>query len=76
MTSREVNLPAAGPVYGPRGQPAKGAALSRVVRQHAGQLAASLMHVTGDFAAAEDLVQDAALAALPLASARGPGRCR
>ena len=75
MTSREVNLPAAGPVYGPRGQPAKGAALSRVVR-HAGQLAASLMHVTGDFAAAEDLVQDAALAALQLVSARGPGRCR
>jgi RNA polymerase sigma factor (sigma-70 family) len=39
--------------------------LARVVRQHAGQLAASLMHVTGgDFAAAEDLVQDAVLAAL------------
>jgi hypothetical protein len=28
-----------------------------VVRQHAGQLAASLMHVTGDFATAEDLVR-------------------
>ena len=40
------------------------AQLARVVRQHAGQLAASLMHVTGDFAAAEDLVQDAVLAAL------------
>ena len=33
-------------------------------REHAGQLAASLMHVTGDFATAEDLVQDAVLAAL------------
>jgi len=40
------------------------AELARVVRQHAGQLAASLMHVTGDFATAEDLVQDAVLAAL------------
>jgi RNA polymerase sigma factor (sigma-70 family) len=40
------------------------AQLARVVRQHAGQLAASLMHVTGDFATAEDLVQDAVLAAL------------
>jgi DNA-directed RNA polymerase specialized sigma24 family protein len=38
--------------------------LARAVRQHAGQLAASLMHVTGDFATAEDLVQDAVLAAL------------
>jgi RNA polymerase sigma factor (sigma-70 family) len=35
-----------------------------MVRQHAGRLAASLMHVTGDFATAEDLVQDAVLAAL------------
>jgi RNA polymerase sigma-70 factor (ECF subfamily) len=40
------------------------AQLARVVREHAGQLAASLMHVTGDFATAEDLVQDAVLAAL------------
>jgi RNA polymerase sigma factor (sigma-70 family) len=40
------------------------AQLARVVRQHAGQLAASLMHVTGDFASAEDLVQDAVVAAL------------
>src|SRR3954452_9016283 len=40
------------------------AELSRVVREHAGGLAASLMHLTGDFAAAEDLVQDAVLAAL------------
>jgi len=49
--------------------------LARVVRQHAGQLAASLMHVTGDFAAAEDLVQDAVLAALRHWPAEGiPGR--
>jgi RNA polymerase sigma factor (sigma-70 family) len=40
------------------------AQLARVVREHASQLAASLMHVTGDFATAEDLVQDAVLAAL------------
>jgi RNA polymerase sigma factor (sigma-70 family) len=40
------------------------AELVRVVRQHAGQLAASLVRVTGDFAAAEDLVQDAVVAAL------------
>src|SRR3954469_5961803 len=40
------------------------AELSRVVREHAGRLAASLMQVTGDFATAEDLVQDAVLAAL------------
>jgi RNA polymerase sigma-70 factor (ECF subfamily) len=40
------------------------AQLSRVVREHAGHLAASLMHVTGDFATAEDLVQDAVVAAL------------
>ena len=38
--------------------------LARVVREHAGRLAASLMAVTGDFATAEDLVQDAVLAAL------------
>jgi RNA polymerase sigma factor (sigma-70 family) len=39
--------------------------LACVIRQHAGRLAASLMHVTGgDFATAEDLVQDAVLAAL------------
>jgi RNA polymerase sigma factor (sigma-70 family) len=40
------------------------AQLARVIREHSGQLAASLMHVTGDFATAEDLVQDAVLAAL------------
>ena len=38
--------------------------LASVVRQHAGQLATALMRVTGDFATAEDLVQDAVLAAL------------
>jgi RNA polymerase sigma-70 factor (ECF subfamily) len=41
-----------------------GAELSRVLREHAGRLVASLIHMTGDFAAAEDLVQDAVLAAL------------
>jgi RNA polymerase sigma factor (sigma-70 family) len=40
------------------------AQLARVVREHAGRLAASLMQVTGDFATAEDLVQDAVVAAL------------
>lgn len=40
------------------------ARLARVVREHASRLAASLMQVTGDFAMAEDLVQDAVLAAL------------
>jgi RNA polymerase sigma factor (sigma-70 family) len=38
--------------------------LAIVVREHAGRLAAALMRVTGDFATAEDLVQDAVLAAL------------
>jgi RNA polymerase sigma factor (sigma-70 family) len=46
------------------GADASHAELARVVRQHAGQLAASLVRVTGDFAAAEDLVQDAVVAAL------------
>jgi RNA polymerase sigma-70 factor (ECF subfamily) len=40
------------------------AELARVVRSHAGRLAASLVHLIGDFAAAEDLVQDAVEAAL------------
>jgi RNA polymerase sigma factor (sigma-70 family) len=35
------------------------AALAGVVREHASRLAAALTRVTGDFAAAEDLVQDA-----------------
>lgn len=38
--------------------------LARVVRDHAGRLAAALVHLTGDFATAEDLVQDAVEAAL------------
>jgi RNA polymerase sigma factor (sigma-70 family) len=38
--------------------------LASVVRQHAGQLAVALVRVTGDFGTAEDLVQDAVLAAL------------
>jgi RNA polymerase sigma factor (sigma-70 family) len=38
--------------------------LARVVREHASRLVASLIHVTGDFATAEDLMQDAVLAAL------------
>jgi RNA polymerase sigma-70 factor (ECF subfamily) len=40
------------------------AELARVVRDHAGRLAAALLSLTGDFAAAEDLVQDAVEAAL------------
>jgi RNA polymerase sigma-70 factor (ECF subfamily) len=36
---------------------------ARVVRDHAGRLAASLVHLVGDFTAAEDLVQDAIEAA-------------
>ncbi|MDA0633322.1 sigma-70 family RNA polymerase sigma factor [Nonomuraea sp. MCN248] len=39
-------------------------ALARVVREHAGRLAASLVPLLGDFAAAEDLVQDAVETAL------------
>jgi RNA polymerase sigma factor (sigma-70 family) len=40
------------------------AELARVVREHAGRLAAALTRITGDFSTAEDLVQDAVLAAL------------
>ncbi|MCW3845206.1 sigma-70 family RNA polymerase sigma factor [Micromonospora yasonensis] len=40
------------------------AELARVVRDHAGRLAASLVSLIGDFSAAEDLVQDAVEAAL------------
>ncbi|TDB98220.1 DUF6596 domain-containing protein [Actinomadura sp. 7K534] len=40
------------------------AELARVVREHAGRLTASLVRVLGDFAAAEDLVQDAIETAL------------
>ena len=45
--------------------------LARVVREHAGRLAVSLMRVTGDFATAEDLVQDAVVAALERWPAEG-----
>ncbi|WP_283136111.1 RNA polymerase sigma factor [Rhizohabitans arisaemae] len=38
--------------------------LARVVREHAGRLAASLVSLLGDFSAAEDLVQDAVEIAL------------
>jgi RNA polymerase sigma-70 factor (ECF subfamily) len=38
--------------------------LARVVREHGGRLAASLVSLLGDFAAAEDLVQDAVEVAL------------
>ncbi|MFE9656628.1 RNA polymerase sigma factor [Micromonospora sp. NPDC006431] len=41
-----------------------GVELARVVREHAGRLAASLVSLIGDFSAAEDLVQDAVEAAL------------
>jgi len=40
------------------------AELACAVREHAGRLAASLVRVTGDFATAEDLVQDAVVSAL------------
>jgi RNA polymerase sigma factor (sigma-70 family) len=45
--------------------------LARVVREHAGELAGSLVRVTGDFATAEDLVQDAVVAALQRWPAEG-----
>jgi RNA polymerase sigma factor (sigma-70 family) len=45
--------------------------LARLVREHAGRLAVSLMRVTGDFATAEDLVQDAILTALERWPAEG-----
>ena len=48
----------------PVDEPASHAELARVVREHTSGLATALMRVTGDFAAAEDLVQDAVLAAL------------
>jgi len=38
--------------------------LERIVREHSGRLATALMRITGDFAMAEDLVQDAVVAAL------------
>ena len=49
--------------------------LEQVVREHAGRLATALMRITGDFAAAEDLVGDAVLAALQRWPNEGiPGR--
>ncbi|MEU8248383.1 sigma-70 family RNA polymerase sigma factor [Nonomuraea sp. NPDC048916] len=45
-------------------QEASQEALARVVREHAGRLAASLVSLLGDFSAAEDLVQDAIETAL------------
>jgi RNA polymerase sigma-70 factor (ECF subfamily) len=49
--------------------------LARVVREHAGRLAASLMSLLGDFSAAEDLVQDAVETALRRWPEEGiPGR--
>jgi RNA polymerase sigma factor (sigma-70 family) len=47
-----------------QGSTATEAELARVVRDHAGQLAASLMSLLHDFSAAEDLVQDAIETAL------------
>jgi RNA polymerase sigma factor (sigma-70 family) len=55
--------PAAEPAGG-NGTGASHAELARVVREHAGRLAVSLMHITGDFGTAEDLVQDAVVTAL------------
>ncbi len=50
------------------------AQLASVVRERAGRLAAALMHVTGDFATAEDLVEDAVLdARAALAGVGDPG---
>jgi RNA polymerase sigma factor (sigma-70 family) len=45
--------------------------LEQLVRDHAGRLATALMRITGDFATAEDLVQDAVLAALQRWPAEG-----
>ena len=49
---------------GGNGAGASHAELTRIVREHAGRLAVSLMHLTGDFSTAEDLVQDAVITAL------------
>jgi RNA polymerase sigma factor (sigma-70 family) len=38
--------------------------LARIVREHTGRIAAALVRITGDFATAEDLLQDAVIAAL------------
>ena len=49
---------------GGNGAGASHAELTRIVREHAGRLAVSLMHLTGDFSTPEDLVQDAVITAL------------
>jgi RNA polymerase sigma factor (sigma-70 family) len=54
-----------------RDRSAPGHELEQIVRQHAGRLATALVRVTGDFAAAEDLVQDAVVAALQRWPAEG-----
>jgi RNA polymerase sigma-70 factor (ECF subfamily) len=45
--------------------------LTSIVREHAGRLATALVRITGDFAMAEDLVQDAVMAALQRWPAEG-----
>jgi RNA polymerase sigma-70 factor (ECF subfamily) len=62
--------PAAEPAGG-NGTGASHTELARVVREHAGRLAVSLMHITGDFGTAEDLVQDAVVTALQRWPAEG-----
>jgi RNA polymerase sigma-70 factor (ECF subfamily) len=62
--------PTAEPAGG-NGTGASHAELARVVREHAGRLAVSLMHITGDFGTAEDLVQDAVVTALQRWPAEG-----
>ncbi|WP_026876039.1 RNA polymerase sigma factor [Jiangella gansuensis] len=47
------------------------AELTRVVREHAGRLAGALVRLIGDFATAEDLVQDAVVKALERWPAEG-----
>ncbi|MEV2268792.1 RNA polymerase sigma factor [Nonomuraea africana] len=58
--------PAGGPAdrAAGRGRDDSGEVLARVVREHAGRLAAGLISLLGDFSAAEDLVQDAIETAL------------
>ncbi|MFC9977503.1 RNA polymerase sigma factor [Spirillospora sp. NPDC127200] len=53
-----------GPPHGPVPPRQVHAELARVVREHAGRLTACLVRVLGDFAAAEDVVQDAVETAL------------
>ncbi|MEU4404603.1 sigma-70 family RNA polymerase sigma factor [Streptosporangium sp. NPDC023963] len=60
MTERMAG-PTGGRVHGGAGSDE---VLARVVREHAGRLAAGLISLLGDFSAAEDLVQDAIETAL------------